>query len=317
MLEIKVFNKNKVVKGNRADLTSNKTSWGVVSSPKVFDWTELSKATSLDASELKIFLNSAERPVLRNLGSYTVVTFRVPSLNGKNIITKPTLFLVSEQKKQLFSIAQGIVPVVEKIDSLSSSQAERIFQDGPTKLLYMVLDDVIDTYRQILDQLNEEVEKVESVVMDGHYRRDITEKIFRARKTIVYFVRALFANQEVVSAISKGQGKFLSREQGLKFSTLYEDIEQLEDLSTLYREVLSSTLDVHLSNVSNNLNVVMKRLTSWAAIILVPTLIAGVYGMNVAWLPFATTKLGSIMIMALMLVSVLGLYAYFSKKDWL
>ena len=317
MLEIKVFNKNKIVKGNKSDLVSNKTAWGVVSSPTISDWTELSKMTALEAGELKDFLRSAERPILRNLGSYTVVTFRVPSLNGKSIVTKPTLFLVSEQKKQLFSVVQGIVPVIEKINDLSPLHAERIFQEGPTRILYMVLDDIINTYREILDHLNEEVEKVESSVLEGHFHPDVTNKIFRARKTIVYFVRALTANQEVVSAISKGLGKFLSREHGPKFATLYEDIEQLEDLSSVYREILASSLDVHLSNVSNNLNIVVKRLTSWAAIILVPSLIAGIYGMNLAWLPFAGTKLGFLVIMSIMLISVLALYIYFSKKDWL
>jgi len=317
MLEIKVFSKNKIVKGNRSDLASNRTSWGMIASPKVSDWAELSRTTALEASDLKEFLHIAERPVLRDLGRYTVVTFRVPSLNGKSIVTKPVLFLVSEQKKQIFSITQGSMAVVEKLNSLSALQAERIFRDGPTRLLYMVLDDVINTYRQILDHFNDEVEKVESAVLEGHYRRDITNKIFRARKTIVYFVRALFANQEVVSAIEKGQGKFLSREHGPRFATLYEDIEQLEDLSAIYREILSSSLDVHLSNVSNNLNVVMKRLTSWAGLILVPSLIAGIYGMNVAWLPFTATKLGAVVVLAIMVISVLLLYSHFSRKGWL
>ncbi|PIR97299.1 MAG: hypothetical protein COT91_02080 [Candidatus Doudnabacteria bacterium CG10_big_fil_rev_8_21_14_0_10_41_10] len=317
MIEIKIYNQNKLTQGSKSDLANKKTSLVQVTSPRVSDWVEVSKITGLDARDLKEFLYLSERPVVRNLGVYTAVSFRSPSLNGKSVITKPNLFLISEQRRHFFSISQGNLPANESVGKLPSPQLERVFKEGPTTLLYVFLDEVINNYRQVLDHFNEEVENVEGAVLRGQYTQDITKNIFKIRKTLVYFVRALFANQEVVSAIEKGQGKNLSTEHESRFGTLYADIEQLEDLSGIYREILSSSLEVHLSNISNNLNVIMKRLTSWAAIILVPTLIAGIYGMNVNWLPFTTTNLGGVIVLTIMLLSVLALYTYFSKRGWL
>jgi len=320
MFEIKIYNQNKLVKGTKTDLANRKTTWVLITSPRASDWAEVSKITGIETYSLKEFLHLSERPVLRNLGAYTAVSFRSPSLNSgksKSIVTKPNLFLVSETRRQFFSICQGSLLAADTLSRMPAPQLERIFRDGPTRLLYAVLDEIINSYSLVLDHFNDEVEKIETSVLRGQYTQDITARIFRARKTLVYFVRALFANQEVVSAIEKGHGKNLAEEFEPKFGTLYADIEQLEDLSSIYREILSSSLEVHLSNVSNNLNVVMKRLTSWAAIILVPTLIAGIYGMNLAWLPFAQTPLGFFIVIAIMLVSILALYSYFSRKDWL
>jgi len=318
MLEIKIFAKNKITKGVRTDLAdSSKTAWGSVTNPKPADWDELNAITKLDSKDVKEFLQANTRPRLSDLHEYAAILFRSPSLSGKTIVTKPNLFLVSEQKRQIFTITRGGLPAEEVINAQNGTRLETFFAEGPTTLLYHLLEEIIDAYRKVLEHVGEEVEKIEVAVLQKSSNSNVTSQIFRLRKTLVYIVRALFANQEVVSAIEKSHSRYLNEKIEPRFRTLYEDIEQMEDLASIYRELLASSLDVHLSEVSNSLNIVMKRLTSLAAIVLVPTLIAGIYGMNFVWLPFAGSKGGFFVIGGIMLVSVIILYVYFKKRDWL
>ena len=318
MLEIKVFNQNKIIEGTKAQLLSrSRTAWASITNPKAAEWAEIAESTDLAVEDVKDLLNPHTRPIMRDLGQYTAVGFRSPSIAGRSIVTKPNVFLLSEARKQIFVINRSPLPAEEVVAQFSGKVVEELFLQGPTAILNALLEETIDAYRQVLDHINEQVDKIESSVLQAELSREITAQIFGLRKTLVYCVRALVANQEVVSAIEKGNGRFLNPEGAARFRTVYEDIEQLEDLATIYRELLSSSLEVHLSAVSNNLNVVMKRLTALAAIILIPSLIAGMYGMNLSWLPFATDTGGFFIISGIMLILVATLFVYFKKKDWL
>ena len=80
---------------------------------------------------------------------------------------------------------------------------------------------------------------------------------------------------------------------------------------------VTSALEAQLSQVSNRLNVIMKQLTSWAGIVLVPTLIAGIYGMNFLHMPELHWKYGYAYALGLMALSMVVLYRVFKKRDWL
>jgi len=92
MIEIKIFNQNRIVNGRKSDLQSKKTAWVSVVNPKPSEWVQLSEITGLPADDLKSFLSVRSRPMLRDMDRYTAISFHSPSLNGKNIVTKPICF---------------------------------------------------------------------------------------------------------------------------------------------------------------------------------------------------------------------------------
>ena len=101
------------------------------------------------------------------------------------------------------------------------------------------------------------------------------------------------------------------------YRDVYDHVLRTTDFVDNLRDVLSNTFDAHLAAVSNRLNEVMKVLTSWAAIILVPTLIAGIYGMNFTHMPELTWRYGYAYALGLMLVSGLLLHRMFRRRGWL
>ncbi len=89
------------------------------------------------------------------------------------------------------------------------------------------------------------------------------------------------------------------------------------EIEATYREILTSALEIHLTQIFNHLNTIMKKITSWGALILVTSLIAGIFGMNFKYIPEVNEPFGFFFAIILMLVSVLSLYFYFKKRDWI
>jgi magnesium transporter len=116
----------------------------------------------------------------------------------------------------------------------------------------------------------------------------------------------------------------LSEEAGIVTPTLrpyYRDVLdhviRADELIDNIRDLLTSALEAQLAQVSNRANVVMKQLSAWAAIILLPTLIAGIYGMNFRHMPELGWRYGYAMAIGLMLLSAVILFILFKRRDWL
>ena len=134
--------------------------------------------------------------------------------------------------------------------------------------------------------------------------------------------KALAANREVISSIEKEYVSNIDKKNIKRFRTLYNDVTQLIDTEGTYRDILTGILDVYLSSVSNNLNKVMKTLTIGASFILIPTLIASIYGMNFNTaspynMPELLWNYGYFFALGSMVLSVSITYIFFKRKGWL
>jgi len=96
-----------------------------------------------------------------------------------------------------------------------------------------------------------------------------------------------------------------------------DHVIRVVELADNVRDLLTSLLEVRVAQAANRLNEAMKSMTAWAGIVLVPTLIAGIYGMNFDDMPELSWKLGYPMALGIMGGSAIGLYVYFKKRGWL
>ena len=137
------------------------------------------------------------------------------------------------------------------------------------------------------------------------------------KKVLIYFHRSLIANREVIAGIEKEYLNEIKKKELKRFRELYNDVIQLIDMSETYREILTGSLDMYLSTISNNMNLSMKRLTVYATFILLPTLISGLYGMNFRYMPELYWPWGYWYALGLMALSVILLFIFFKKKKWI
>jgi magnesium transporter len=207
--------------------------------------------------------------------------------------------------------------------SVDSARArfDRVRPDPPSPgfLVYVILDQLVDGYFHEADKSEEALEDLEERIFDEdtHDERKIQEELFDARREMVRFRRAVVPLRDVVGALQRREVPWIDESTAVHFQDVYDHVLRVIDLFDSRRELMGNAVDAHLAIISNHMNGVMKKMTSWGAILLVSTLVASIYGMNFEHMPSLGWEFGFVWALGLMAVITLVGYWYFSRKDWL
>jgi len=187
---------------------------------------------------------------------------------------------------------------------------------GADFLLYTIVDLVVDSYFPLLDQIDDEIDLLEDKLLEQADIQDMN-RLLTLKRSLVHIRRAVGPQREVFNQLTRHDFPFIRPEHTVYFRDVYDHLIRItEELDSL-RDILSGALEVHLSSISNQLNVTMKRLTAWGTIFVIITAIAGIYGMNFEYMPELEWRYGYPVVMALMALISVGLYFYFKKRDYL
>jgi magnesium transporter len=182
--------------------------------------------------------------------------------------------------------------------------------------LHLLLDEVVDGYLNVVDRLEDLSDEAEERVFHDDESEGLQEELFRLKRKVVGLRRAVSPMREVLDLLAEDADIVTP-----KLQPYYRDVQdhviRCIELIDNIRELLSSALEARLAQASNRLNLVVKQLSGWAAIILIPTLIAGIYGMNFKHMPELAWRYGYPFSIGLMLVSGFVLYRVFKRNDWL
>ncbi len=321
MLKVYKHAKRGVVEGTIKDLGNKAICWADFLKPSKEDLKKISEITNISDYDLKEALDEEKRPKVLDFDKYSLITFKAPFLEHEetHISTASIAVFISKNKNNLITLRTKEIASVERLKQILFKK-NNLLQQGTSFLLYRLLDEVLNSYFHIFDTLEDRIDKIEDDVLEKHDRATV-EQIFSTKKTLIFFHKALNANREVISSIEKEYVKEIDKKNIKRFRSLYEDITQLIDTEATYRDIMTGTLDIYLSSVSHNLNQTIKTLTVMASFILVPTLISGIYGMNFVFMPEIHTPLGQkygyYFALGLMAFSILVMYIYFRKKNWI
>jgi magnesium transporter len=188
--------------------------------------------------------------------------------------------------------------------------------EGGGFLLYALLDEVVDGYFGVIERFQDIGEDIEDRVFADEPDPDVQEDIFHLKRQVVRFRRLVVPLREVLDLVQEQPG-FVTEPLLPYYRDVADHVIRTMEFVDAAKDLLTTALEAQLSQVSNRLNVVMKQLTSWAAIVLVPTLIAGIYGMNFIHMPELRWRFGYAYALGVMAVSMILLYRMFKKRDWL
>ena len=190
-----------------------------------------------------------------------------------------------------------------------------LLQSGPDRLLHHLLDHVVDYYFPIMEKVEDRIEDLEDAVFQ---RPDdaVLQRIFTMRKELVALRRSLGPLREVVANLMSGV-PYVDQDLRPFFRDVYDHVLRLLDELETNREILSSLLESYLSQASNRMSAVMKRLTALATIGLPFTVISGYFGMNFEWMPWLKQQWGVVAATLLMAVISAGVLLFFRRNDWL
>jgi len=211
-------------------------------------------------------------------------------------------------------------PVLDFEPAIKRMQGEQGMQhEGIGFLLYLLLDEIVDGYLDTIDRLEDLSDDIEERVSaeDAEAGTEgLAQDIFRLRQTVVRFRRLASPMREVLDRLMEAEG-IVTPTLAPYYRDVLDHTIRVTELMDNIRDLLTAARELQLAQVSNRLNVVMKKVTSWGAIILLPTLIAGIYGMNFRHMPELNWKIGYPMALGIMAGAAFLLYRGFKKRDWL
>ena len=320
MLKVYSFQKGAVTEASPKDLATISVCWADCTAPSEEELKLISENTNIALDELNEALDQEERPKVSDLENYSLIIVRTPWDENGVVSTLPIAIFISKTKNNVVTLSLQETKAIKRIKELLKINKVELHEKGVGFFTYSLIDEMLSEYFTIIDRIEETIDEIEEEVVQRPGKRTI-EKIFAIKKTLIFFHRALTANREVISAIEKEYITQIDKKNIKRFRNLYNDAIQLIDTETTYRDILTGTLDIYLSSISNNLNQVVKTLTVITAFVLVPTLIAGIYGMNFTNasplnMPELHWKYGYFFALSLMVLSTAGMYWFFKRKGW-
>jgi magnesium transporter len=225
------------------------------------------------------------------------------------------LFLGS---KDLVTVHAGHSRPVETLRERLAASPE-LLERGIDYLAYSLIDTLIDLYFPLLDEIDHFVDDIESDVFEHGGSQRAVARVFELKRTLLALRRHHAPMREVTAALANRPTVYITPATQIYFRDVYDHVvRQIESVET-YRDLLSGVMDMYFSVVSNKMNEVIKALSVIATIVLPPTLIAGIYGMNFSKSPFPgwDNPDGFWISIVLMVVVTGGLLAVLKLKRWL
>ena len=213
---------------------------------------------------------------------------------------------------------------------LFSSLKEKIKAEPATikiaDLFYEFINEDVKENYDVIDEIENKIKVIEDkAVYSTGSQHEIVKEIIKLKRFVLRLGKRFWASAKLISTIKKGLTPLIIDQETIRlFDDIFETYMHQIDVLNTNKEMITDILTIYttsinnkLSETSNNLNLIMKKLTSLTVIIAVPTLLASIYGMNFRFMPELEHPLGYLYAVLIMLLSVISAYFFFHKKDWI
>ena len=198
----------------------------------------------------------------------------------------------------------------------SLERVPELLRMGPSAVLHRVMDRVVDDYVPVADGLGKDIQEVEKEVFSSEWANP-AERIYFLKREVLEFQQAVTSLIDPLNRLGRGFFDVIPDEMKEYFRDVYDHVLRLSDQVAAYRDLLTSVLEANLTQVSVRQNEDMRKISAWVAVAVVPTLIAGIFGMNFQRMPGIDAGWGFPVVVGVMLVVAGSLYGFFRRSGWL
>jgi len=255
-----------------------------------------------------------QRPKLEEYGDSLFVVLRTAQVRDGTIEFGETHVFVGP--RYVVTVRHGPSLSYAEVRARCES-APRLLRRGPGFVLYAIMDFVVDHYFPIVDALEDQLERLEDDMFRGTFSRTTTERIYDMKRDLVALKRAVSPLVEVCNRLVRFDVALIPEDTRVYFRDVYDHVIRINETIDNLRELLTTALEANLSLIAVRQNEVMKKLAGWAAILAVPTAVAGIYGMNFEFMPELHWRYGYPVVMGLTVGGCATLYIWFRRAGWL
>ena len=287
-----------------------KDTWINLINPSDKEIRKVADYLKIDDKLIKQVLVEKELPRLKRLDNATLIVINVPFMKDKSIknkyITYPLGIIVTAKN----------ITTVSLVEHTFLNNLEDVNTNKSNQFLIQILLKSAQSYLVTLESIDEDISRIENNTYKATDNKQLLN-FLNIQKTLVYFLTSLHANGVVLEKLQRENVLSFTKEEAMLLEDAILENKQSIETSTIYREILSSTMDTYSSIISNNLNVIMKFLAGITIVFSVPTMIASFLGMNVPLGELGENPASFALIILISLIISLCIAWWLKKKNML
>lgn len=293
-----------------------KPVWVRITTPNVEDVKVLSGLLKFSEEELEDFndfLKEGARARVEK-GKFLEIIYGAPFYEAGDIVTEELAIYV--YKNLVITVEPKRITVCETLFSRAKqNRGKYLFKKNGLYLVSELLDEINDRFLTHVNKIESHTDIIASKQQNLSHKQ--IEAISSASTTLSFFNQVSLANLEVINSLRKMHHVSVSQGNRETFEEIYVDVLQIIDALKIQREIIMNIFNLQSIIASNQMNAFMKKLTAFALIIMIPTLISGIYGMNVQGLPFANSPFGFLIVLVFMFIITIVTFILFKQENWI
>jgi magnesium transporter len=288
--------------------------WVALKDPEPSELAALQEEFDLHELAIEDAQKGHQRPKIEEYGTSLFVVLHLIEPSGDDLLTGEVAIFVGPQ--YIVSARRdaqiGFADVRRRCE-----QEPELLQHGPAYVLYTLMDNVVDRYFPVIGSLTAEIEEIEERIFSGQTTRAQIEALYSLKRKLMTLDRATQPLLEVAGKLHGGRVPPICSGLQEYFRDVYDHLLRLKQSVDSLRDMVTTAISVNLSLITIQENEVTKRLAAYAALVAVPTMVAGVYGMNFTHMPELQWVYGYPTAVASMVVIDLYLVYRFKKAKWM
>ena len=289
--------------------------WVGLADPTQAELDDVAKAFHLHPLAVEDALNAHQRPKLDRYDDSLFLTLRTLWYVDERdaVETGEINMFIGSHYVVTVRHGQGSELHTRRVDLEGNA---KVLGHGPSAVVYTVCDRVVDDYEEVAASLQEDVDEVESSVFSPT-RTDDASRIYVLKREVAEMRRAVLPLKEPMRQLADGRVDGIDPGAGPFFADVYDHLARAAETIDGLDLLLTAAFQGHLARISVQQNEDMRKISAWVALAAVPTLIAGVYGMNFRHMPELEWRFGYAWAIGLMAVIVAALWVSFKRSGWL
>ena len=259
--------------------------------------------------------NAHQRPKVELYGDSVFVVLRTAQINAEHH---------TEFGETHFFVGPNFIVTVRHGSGVSYAEVRSRCESTPHLLskgqgfaLYSVMDFIVDQFYPVVHEMEQELQSIEDKIFKEKPNRETTEQIYQLKRELLEIRRAVSPLVDICNRLMRFDIKCISEETRPYFRDVYDHVVRINEMVENTRELLNTALEANFSLISISQNDVSKKFAGWAAIIAVPTMVAGFYGMNFKFMPESEWEYGFYTVILFTIASCMFLYFLFRRSGWL
>ena len=297
--------------------------WIGMQEPADADFAVVSEQFHLPPLAVEDAVRAHQRPKLEVYGDLVFAVLKPVRYVDSDEVVDVSELAVFLGAKFIITVRHGMSDVLGAVRQELDAAGSKLLAHGPTAVLYRAADLIVDEYEQVAESIGVDVDEIETEVFSGD-NSDHAQRIYKLKREVIEFRRAVLPLVHPLQRLAESQVPMVEQSAAPYFRDVHDHLlraaDAIEAQDRMLTDVLSADLaqvSIRQSNTAVRQNEDMRKISAWAAIALVPTAIAGIYGMNFDNMPELHWHYGYFIVLGVVLAACTGLYVAFRRNDWL